>query len=114
MNLKKDEKGKTSKGKKNIKKSKASSTSKVAQEKRASIQPTHDEASLTECEGDAQNETNAEQAVDNVKTIEIDRRTASMLVNHVRENLGFYPKVVITDDEDDESNAGEDQECTNH
>lgn len=103
MNLKSNEKGKKSK---NVKESKVK---KVAQEKRA-----HDEASLLECEGDAQNETNAEQPVENVKTIEIDRRTATMLVNHVRENLSFYPKVVITDDEDDESNAGEDQECKNH
>jgi hypothetical protein len=104
MNLKSNEKGKKSK---NINESKVE---KVAQEKRA-----HDEASLLECEGTTQNETNAEQSDENVKTIEIDRRTATMLVNHVRENLGFYPKVVITDDdEDDESNAGEDQECKNH
>ncbi|GGF92406.1 MULTISPECIES: hypothetical protein [Cysteiniphilum] len=85
----------------NLNKDKKSTTSEATQDKRASNEP--------EC--DVHQEAHADQLV---KTVEIDIHTASMLVKHVHKNLGFYPKVVITDGEDDDSSTDKDMQCTRH
>lgn len=54
-----------------------------------------------------------DHADDNYKRIEIDRETAQKLIQHVERNLGFYPEIIITDEEDEEDDEG-DIKCTIH